>query len=150
MGRSGLPVVEDAVPSWETYDTHLDEQYHRNFVLKQPSTVGPWVALGLGVALLTFLGSLVYMNLLLPPASAVSPERILRPEVEFVSPGSHPKRTGQRSLERRKPAITVVPQGQALNALLGGQGPALPPERGVQTSTPPMPRVSPQTSAGRQ
>src|SRR5262245_15709879 len=150
MDRSGLPVVEDAVPSWEAYDTNLDEQAHRDFVLKQPSTVGPWVALGLGVALLAFLGSLVYMNLLLPPSASVSPERALRPEAEFVPPGSHPKRTSQRSLERRKPAITVVPQGQALNALLGGQGPALPPERGVPASTPLMPRLPTQTSAARQ
>src|SRR5206468_7373819 len=107
-GRSGRLVVEDAVPSRETYDTNLDEQSHRDFVLKQPSTVGPWVALGLGVTLLAFLGSLVYMNLLLPPSASVSPERALRPEAEFVSPGSHPKRTSQRSLERCKPAITVV------------------------------------------
>ena len=118
--------------SWETYDTNLDEQYHRDFVLKQPSTVGPWVALGLGVTLLAFLGSLVYVNLLLPPSPSVSPERALRPEAELASPGSRPKRTSQRSLERRKPAITVVPQGRAPNALLGGQGPALPPEHGVQ------------------
>jgi hypothetical protein len=150
MGRSGLPVLEDAVPSWETYDTNLDEQYHRDFVLKQPSTVGPWVALGLGVTLLAFLGSLVYMNLLLPPSASVSPERALRPEAEFVSPGSSPKRTSQRSLERRKPAITVVPQGRAPNALLGGQGPALPPEHGVQADTSLMPRIPLQTSAGRQ
>jgi hypothetical protein len=150
MGRGGLPVLEDAVPSWETYDTNLDEQSHRDFVLKQPSTVGPWVALGLGVTLLAFLGSLVYMNLLLPPSASVSPERALRPEAEFVSPGSSPKRTSQRSLERRKPAITVVPQGRAPNALLGGQGPALPPEHGVQADTSLMPRIPLQTSAGRQ
>src|SRR5215470_13708054 len=100
MDRSGLPVLEDAVPSWETYDTNLDEQYRRNFVLKQPSTVGPWVALGLGVALLAFLGSLVYVNLLLPPSASVSPERSLRPEVELTLPGSPPKRTIQRSPER--------------------------------------------------
>ena len=123
------------MPSWETSDTNLDEQYHRDFVLKQPSTVGPWVALGLGVALLAFLGSLVYMNLLLPPSASVSPERTLRPEAEFVSSRSYPKRTSQR-LDRRKPAITVVPQGGAPNALLGGQGPALPPERGVQVGHP--------------
>jgi hypothetical protein len=150
MGQSRLPVVEDAVPSWETSDTNLDEQYQRDFILKQPSTVGPWVAFGLGVALLAFLGSLVYMNLLLPPSSSASPERTLRPEAEFVSPRSYPKRTNQRSLDRRKPAITVVPQGRAPNALLGGQGPALPPERGVQAGTPPIPRTPLQTSAGRQ
>jgi hypothetical protein len=150
MGRNGLPVVEDAVPSWETYDTNLDEQCQRDFVLKQPSTVGPWVALGLGVTLLAFLGSLVYMNLLLPASASVSSERALRPEAEFVSPGLYPKRTSQRFLERRKPAITVVPQGRAPNALLGGQGPALPPERGVQAGIPLMPRIPPQTSAERQ
>ena len=150
MGRSRHPVVEDAVPSWETPDTNFDEQSQGDFVLKQPSTVGPWVALGLGVTLLAFLGSLVYMNLLLPPSVSVSPERALRPEAEFVSPGSHPKRTGQRSLERRKPAITVVPQGWAPNALLGGLGPALPPERGMQAGMPLMSPIPPQTSAGRQ
>src|SRR5262245_19149702 len=137
------------MPSWETYDPNLDEQYRRDFVLKQPSTVGPWVALGLGVTLLAFLGSLVYMNLLLPSAS-VSPERALRPEAEFVSPGSHPKRISQRSLERRKPAITIVPQGRAPNALLGGQGSALPPERGVPAGAPLILHTPPQTSAGRQ
>ncbi len=142
--------MEDAVPSWEMYDTNPDEQYHRDFVLKQPSTVGPWVALGLGVTLLAFLGSLVYMNLLLPPSASVSPDRALRPEAVFVSPGSYPKHTSQRSLERRTPAITVVPQGRAPNALLGGQGPALPPERGVQADTSLMPRIPLQTSAGGQ
>ena len=150
MGRSRLPVLENAVPSWETYDTNLDEPYHRDFVLKQPSTVGPWVALGLGVTLLAFLGSLVYMNLLLPSPASVSPERARRPEAEFILPGSYPKRTSQRSLEQRKPAITVVPQGRAPNAFLGGQGPALPPERGVQADTPLMPRIPSQTSDGRQ
>ena len=130
------------MPSWETSDTSLDEPYHRNFVLKRPSTVGPWVSLGLGVTLLAFLGSLVYINLLLPPSASVLSESVL--------PGSSPKRTSQRSLERRKPAITVVPQGRAPNALLGGQGPALPPERGVQADTSLMPRLPLQTPAGRQ
>jgi hypothetical protein len=138
------------VTSWETYDTNLDEQYRRDFVLKQPSTVGPWVAFGLAVTLLAFLGSLVYVNLLLPPSPSVSPERSLRPEAEMASSGSRPKRSAQRSLERRKTTITVVPQGRAPNALLGGQGPALPPEHGVQAGTPLMPRVPPQTSAGHQ
>ena len=136
--------------SWETSDTNLDEPYHRDFVLKQPSTVGPWVALGLGVILLAFLGSLIYINLLLPPSASISAERVLRPEAELVLPGPYLKRTSQRPLERRKPAITVVPQGRAPNALLGGQGPALPPERGVQAGTPLGPRTPSQTSAGRQ
>ena len=136
--------------SWETYDANLDDQYRRNFVLKQPSTVGPWVALGLGVTLLAFLGYLVYVNLLPPPSPPVSLERSLRPEAELSSPISRSKRTAQRSLERPPPAITVVPQGRAPNALLGGQGPALPPERGVQADTALMPRIPLQTPAGRQ
>ena len=138
------------MPSWETSDTNLDEPYHRDFVLKQPSTVGPWVALGLGVTLLAFLGSLIYINLLLPPSASISAERVLRPEAELFLPGSYLKRTSQRPPERRKPALTVVPQGRAPNALLGGQGPALPPERGVQAGTPLRPRIPSQTSAGRQ
>jgi hypothetical protein len=150
MGRYGLPVMENAVPSWETYDPNLDEQYQRDFILKQPSTVGPWIALGLGVTLLAFLGSLVYMNFLLPPSASVSPERALHFKAVFVSPGSHPRRTSQRSLVRRTPAITVVSQGRAPNALLGGESPALPPERGVQADTSLMPRILSQTSAGRQ
>jgi hypothetical protein len=150
MGRYGLPVMENAVPSWETYDPNLDEQYQRDFILKQPSTVGPWIALGLGVTLLAFLGSLVYMNFLLPPSASVSPERALHFKAVFVSPGSHPQRTSQRSLVRRTPAITVVSQGRAPNALLGGESPALPPERGVQADTSLMPRILSQTSAGRQ
>ena len=150
MEQGRLLALEDAVPSWEAYDTNLDERYHRDFVLKQPSTVGPWVALGLGVTLLAFLGSLVYVNLILPPSLSGSPERSLRLEAEVTSPGSYPKRISQRSLERRKPAITVVPQGRAPNALLGGQGPALPPEHGMHASTPLMPRMPSQTSAGHQ
>ena len=124
------------MPSWETYDTNIDEQYHRDFVLKQPSTVGPWIAFGLGVTLLAFLGSLIYMNLLIPPAASISPERALRSEAEFATSGSHARRPGQRSLERRKPAITVVPQGRAPNAFLGGEGPALPPDHGMQQTHP--------------
>ena len=124
------------MPSWETSDTSRDEPYHRNFVLKRPSTVGPWVSLGLGVTLLAFLGSLVYINLLIPPSAPVSSERVLRPEAEFAAPGSYSKHTSQRALERRKSAMTVVPQGRAPNAFLGGQGPALPPEPGARVGPP--------------
>jgi len=136
MGRYGLPLLEHAVPSWETYNAPLDEKYRRDFVLKQPSTMGPWVALGLGVILLGFLGSLVYMNCLLPPSASGSSERALRPRAALVSPGSYSKRTSQRSPVRRKPAITVVSQGRAANALLGGEGPALLPERNLQAVRP--------------
>ena len=136
--------------SREMCDANLNDHYRRDFVLKQPSTVGPWVALGLGVTLLAFLAYLVYVNLLLPPLAADSPEHFLRTEVAFTSRVAHVQRTTQRPLERRQPAITMVPQGRVANTLLGGQGPALPPEYALTLIVPPGPHVSLQTSAGRQ
>lgn len=136
--------------SWETCDADLDDQYHRDFVLKQPSTVGPWVALGLGVTLVAFLSYLVYVNVLLPLPAAGSPEYLLRPEVAFTSRVLRSKRTAQRPLERHQPATTLVPQGRAANALLGGQGPALPPEHVLTPIVSPGWRVPLQTAAGRQ
>ena len=136
--------------SWETCDANLDEQYRRDFVLKQPSTVGPWVALGLGMTLVAFLGYLVYVNLLLPLPASGSPEPLLRPEVAFAARLSRSKRTAQRPLARHQPAVTVGPRGRAANTLLGGQGPALPPEPAVTPVVSPSPPVPLQTSAGRQ
>src|SRR5262249_35426068 len=131
-------------------DVNLDDHYRRDFVLKQPSTVGPWVALGLGVTLVAFLGYLVYVNLLLSPPASGSSEHFLRPEVAFTSRVSPLQRIAQHPLERRKSAGTVVSQGRAANALLGGQGPALPPEHALTPGVPPSPHISLQTSAGRQ
>lgn len=136
--------------SWETCDANLDDQYRRDFVLKQPSTVGPWVALGLGVTLVAFLSYLVYVNVLLPLPAAGAPEHLLRPEVAFTSRVSRLQRTTQRPLDRHKPALTLVPQGRAANALLGGQGPALPPEYTLTPVGFRSSRVPPQTAAGRQ
>ena len=136
--------------SWETCDANLDDQSRRDFVLKQPSTVGPWVALGLGVTLVAFLGYLVYVNLLLPLPAAGSPEHLLRPEAAFTSRMSRSKRIVQRPLDRHQPAVTLVPQGRAANALLGGQGPALPPEHALTPIVSPSPHVPLQTAAGRQ
>jgi hypothetical protein len=138
------------VTSWEMGDANLDDHCRRDFVLKQPSTVGPWMALGLGMALVAFLGYLVYVNLLLPPYASGSAEYVLRPEGAFTAHISRAKRIAQRPLGRRQSTITVVPQGRAANALVGGQGPALPLEHAVTLAIPPGPHVSPQTSAGRQ
>jgi hypothetical protein len=138
------------VTSREMCDANLDDHYRRDFVLKQPSTMGPWVALGLGVTVLAFLAYLVYVNLLLPPLTSGSPEHFLRPEVAFTAPAARAPRTTQRPLGRRQPVITVVPQGRVANTLLGGQGPALPPEHTLTTVVPPGPHISLQTSAGRQ
>lgn len=136
--------------SWEMHDANLDDQYRRDFVLKQPSTVGPWVALGLGVTLVAFLGYLVYVNVLLPLPAAGSPEYRLRPEVAFTARVARSKRTTQRPLERPKPVATLVPQGRAANALLGGQGPALPPEHVLTPIVSPSQRVPLQTATERQ
>src|SRR2546428_2916263 len=146
----GLLRLEDAVTSREMCDANLDDHYRRDFVLKQPSTMGPWVALGLGVTLLAFLAYLGYVNLLLPPLASGSPEHFFRPEVAFTSRVARAPRTTQRPLERRQPAVTVVPQGRAANTLLGGQGPALPPEHALTLAAPPGPHASMQAAAGRQ
>jgi len=138
------------VTSWEPCDADFDDQYHRDFVLKQPSRVGPWLALGLSVTLGAFLGYLVSVNLLLPPSPPVSPARAPHSEAELASPVSRLRHTTPRPLERRMPAITVVPQGRAPNALLGGQGPALPPEHVVPSDMALSPRLPTQTPVGRQ
>lgn len=135
--------------SWETSDAHLDDQYGRDFVLKQPSTVGPWVALVLGVALLTFLGSLVYVNFLLP-SPTVAPDYAWRAEAELAPPVARTKRSTQRALERHKSSFTRMPQGRAPNALLGGQGPALPPEYVVPTGVSSGLRVPTPSSSARE
>jgi len=138
------------VTSWETCDAPLDEQQRRDFVLKQPSIVGPWVVFGLALTLLAFLGSLLYVNLLKPPGMPSAAERLARSDTETtVHTPTRSKRHAPRVLERRKPAITRVPQGRAPNALLGGQGPASPSEYGGRPGTAvpwPMP---PQPAAGR-
>ena len=137
------------MPSWETSDTNLDEQHHRDFVLKQPSTVGPWVALGLGVTLLAFLGSLVYIN------SSSHPLRPSYPNVFYVLRqnssclGHIPNVSASALLnDVSRPSLSYTKV--APNALLGGQGPALPPERGVQAGSRLRPRIPSQTSAGLQ
>jgi hypothetical protein len=134
------------VTSWETCDAQTDDQYRRDFILKRPSTVGPWVALGLGVTLAAFLSYLVYVNLLLPP-SPLAPEHTRHPEVTSSAPTARPRRALQRPPERRMRAMTVVPQGRAPNALLGGQGPALLPEYALPPGVPPGPPVSTQAAA---
>ena len=113
--------------SWERCDANLDDQDRRDFVLKQPSTVGPRVALGLGVLLVVFLSYLVYVNLSFPAPASGASEHFLPPEVAFTARVAGSKRTARMPLERHQPAVTMVPQGRAVNALLGGQGPALPP-----------------------
>ena len=136
--------------SREMPDAHLDDHYRRDFVLKQPSTMGPWVTLGLGVMVLAFLAYLVYVNLLLPPLTSGSSEHFLRPEAALTSPTTHAPRTAQHPLERRQPGLMVMPRGRIANTLLGGQGPALPPEHALTLIVPPGPHVSLQTTTERQ
>ena len=135
--------------SRETCDVNFDDQDRRDFVLRRPSRVGPWVAVGLGVTLVAFLGYLVYINLLLPRPLYVSLERSLHSEAALASPVSHPKRAVQSFSQPYRPATTVVPQGRAPHALLGGQGPALLPEQVLTLIAPPSPQASAQTSIAR-
>lgn len=133
----------------ETCDTNLDEQDRRNFVLKQPSRVGPWLALGLGISVLAFVGSLLYLNLTRPPLTAHASEKTLQPETNAAPPVLRNKRATQRALERRRPAMTTVIQGRAPNALLGGHGPALPPEYAPRSTAAPAARGTAPAPASR-
>jgi len=136
------------VTSWDTCDADSNDQYGRDFVLKQPSKVGPWVALGLGATLIAFLGYLIYANLLLqPPPSPLAPETTLRPRSALPSPTSDLGRALRHTPEWRQPAFTAVPQGRAPNALFGGQGPALLPEPALAPDIPSPAHVSTQASA---
>lgn len=121
--------------SWDVYEPQLDEQQERDFVLKQPSRVGPWVVLVLGTTLVAFVGYLLLMNLLLPLSRVTPFEQTSRAAVEIAPAPVQSKRPGQRPAERRKATAPVIPQGRAPNALLGGHGPALLPE---QVATPPL------------
>jgi hypothetical protein len=129
------------VTARETCDTQLDEQSCRDFVLKQPSIVGPWVTLGLGIIILAFLGSLIYINFIGPLGPAGTAERALYAEGMSLAP-LRSKRTTQRSSERRRTALTLMPQGRALNALLGGQGPASLPDNRTGMSASSLSRFS--------
>lgn len=126
----------------ETGEIPLDEHASRDFELKQPSVIGPWLTFGLGLSVLVLAGSLLYMNLTRSALTRPTPtvERPLRPEGDTAVPANRSKRAAQRASERRQPALTTVPQGRAPNALLGGQGPALPPDHSPRgAATPPGP-----------
>ena len=133
----------------ETYDTNLDEQSRRDFVLKQPSIAGPWVTLGLGLTVLVFLGALLYVNFIAVPMSGRASAQTGREEGAAL-PAAHAKRAMQRAVERRQPTAAVGSQGRMINALLGGQGPALVPENGTRAPTSSsFPRRAPPSITGR-
>ncbi len=133
----------------ETYITDLDEQSDRDFVLKQPSTAGPWVALGLGLTVLVFLGALLHVNFIAAPLSGRTSAQTGREEGAAL-PAAHVKGGTQRAVERRQPTATVGSQGRMINALLGGQGPALVPANGTRVPTSSaFPRRAPPSITGR-
>lgn len=136
--------------SWDTCDLNADNLYRRDFVLKQPSTVGPWVALGLGVTLVAFLSYLVYANVFLPsPPPPLTPETTLRPKATPSAPTSSLKRAPRHAPEWHTPALPVGPQGRAPHALFGGQGPALLPEPPMPPEASLSPPVATQASVRR-
>jgi hypothetical protein len=112
----------------ERYEVEYFEERYRNIVLRQQSVFGPWFVMGLGAMLALFVIYLIYSNILLPPSTLSSPERSLR--VIAIPTGTssstlHPFE--EETLQQAGPAITVVPHSRAVNALLGGHGPAAAP-----------------------
>ncbi len=121
----------------ETWEPDVYEGHLRDIALRRHSALGPWLVVGLGVALLLFVSYLVYANVLAPTVAVPSPERDLRRVVVVVPPS--------RAVSRLLPAdatvsprwgaeVTRVPQSRATNALLGGAGPALSTEPGSETA----------------
>jgi hypothetical protein len=121
----------------ETFDADLEDPRRQDVVLQQRSVIGPWVALGLGIVLVGFLAYLIYSNVIVSVPPSASLERSLRVVTE-PTPTTIALRARRPSPHQPEPgsaAITVVPQSRAINALLGGQGPALPPEHLVESTT---------------
>jgi hypothetical protein len=120
--------------SGETEPDFCYDTRYQNIALKQPTMLGPWLVMSLGTVLVCFLIYLVYSNLLVPVQPKSLSERWLHLTTDTITgvPESDPW-----SLLQFRPlgtAITAVPHSRAANALLGGQGPALPP--GSETVAP--------------
>ena len=121
---------------WENSHTDSYERHLRDIVLRQHSVAGPWLVVGLVMALAFFLSYLVYSNLLLPVIGPMSPETSWRTMTETApaTTVSLPAEVDFFPLFRRGKATTSVPESRAKNALLGGYGPALLPGRFAVTA----------------
>lgn len=114
-----------------TWYAELSEDYARDVVLTRHSRGGAWLVMGLVVTLMAFLGYLVYTNVLRSSAAShTSSGRALHPATRpepVTTPEIIPTRS-VTSVSRPAPQ-TRVPQSRGANALVGGAGPALLPDR---------------------
>lgn len=130
-------MVEKIVTYRETCNAEIDNVRSEDVRLRQHSTSGPWIALGLGVMLAVLLTYLIYANVLFPPAPLSSPEHSMR----LLDDPSSWRGTWRA---QQVPSSTEPPQANKKSsaqnrtpyALLGGQGPASPPTYTRETSTP--------------
>jgi hypothetical protein len=130
-------MVEKTVTYRETCNAEIDHIRSDNVRLRQYSTSGPWIALGLAVMLAVLLTYLLYANVLFPPAPPSSPEHSMH---VLDDPSSWPGtwRAQQVSSSTEPPPTNKKSSAQTRTpyALLGGQGPASPPAYSRDTSTP--------------
>jgi hypothetical protein len=119
---------EDGVTYQEKYNSDPYEERYANIGLKRHTPLGPWLVIGLGIILMCFLAYLVYSNVLMPPVALLSPERSLRTITVSTVPTASRPNLHQRHPQPLGLTGRAVSQSRAANALLGGQGPASPPE----------------------
>jgi len=127
--RQGNLAREDTVIYREQFAPEFYAERHGSVLLKQHSRLGFWATIGLGTTLTLFIAYLIYVNVIVQPASVLSLERSLRVMAAPIQPIPPPLTSSNRSAHshRHGKAITVIPQSRAANAFLGGQGPALLP-----------------------
>jgi hypothetical protein len=121
----------------ESSTLELDALRSDDVKLQQHSVFGPWIVLGLCAMSAVMLIYLIYANVLFPPAPPTSLEHSLR--IMDVPPSARSTQRTPPSLVTSEPA-PASKKAQAQNrtpyALLGGQGPAAPPQYTRETGTP--------------
>lgn len=122
------------MPYRETFDADLDDRYQLHVVLQQQSVLGPWVVLGLGAILAGFVVYLIVTNPLASLNTSLSPERSLRIMPDKLTATAPTKKLLRYHTGSWRVNATITPRNRAANALLGGQGPALPPERVLEVT----------------
>lgn len=115
----------------ETFNADLDDRYQLHVVLQPRSMLGPWVVLGLGAILAGFVVYLIVTNPMTQTNTALSLERSLRIMPDTLTTLSPMNKVLRQHTGSWSVNATMAPQNRAANALLGGQGPALPQERAL-------------------
>lgn len=119
----------------ERYDVDPYEERYQNIVLKRQSMFGPWFVASLGTMVALFVAYLIYANVLHSPTTPSSPERSLRVITKPTSL-SAPQlpALAEEDILKFGTSVTIVPYSRAINALMGGHGPAA--VSGMATTTP--------------